>query len=205
MRDEVTPEELQECAALFSANYGVWGARGARPGHRVALTPARLRAACLFDDQCGVVLCRAATGSGGALLGHALFRRFTADAALRGAALRGPAVWVTQLVVAEQARGQRLASTMLLQLCTRDVVAMGLLSSHPHAVRALAHACARPCVRAWTAQAAGALARGAGVPYFRAADICTAGGRCVARTGFFVDHAHVDAILGAQQPFELGP
>ena len=204
MRVDVTPEELQECAALFSAHYGVWGARGARPGQRVAFTPSRLRAACLFDDQCSVVLCRA-TGSGGALLGHALFRKFTADAALCGGALRGPAVWVTQLVVAEDARGQRLASTMLLQLCARNVVAIGLLSSHPHAVRALAHACARPCVRAWTVQAARAFARGAGVPYFREADICTAGGRCVARTGFFVDHAHVDAILSAQRPFELGP
>jgi len=195
--------ELEECSALFSAHYGVWGARGPRPGKHVALTPARLREACLFDDQCGVVLCRA-NGSGGMLLGHALFRRFTVDAIVHGAALRGPGVWITQLVVAEGARGQRLASTMLLQLCTRDVVAMGLLSSHPHAVRALAHACAKPCVRAWTIQVASVLARSAGVPYFRATEICTEGGRCVAQTGFFVDHTHVNAILDAQ-PFELGP
>ena len=139
---EVTSVELEECSALFSAHYGMWGARGPRPGKHVTLTPARLREACLFDDQCGVVLCRA-SGCGGMLLGHALFRRFTVDAVIHGAALRGPGVWITQLVVAEGARGQRLASTMLLQLCTRDVVAMGLLSSHPHAVRALAASASR--------------------------------------------------------------
>ena len=197
----MTAEELTLCAALFSGHYGVWGARGPRPGQRVALSPARLAEACLFDDSCGVVLCREANG--GALLAHALFRRFTADAAVRGKALHGPAVWVTQLVVAEGARGQRLASTMLLQLCTRDVVAMGLLSCHPHAVRALARACAQPCVRAWIAEAAAALAQSAGVPYFRAADIRTGSGRCVAQTGFFVDHEQVNAIL-CQQQFELG-
>lgn len=201
MRGEVSAEELALCAALFSGHYGVWGALGPRPGQRVALTPARLAKACLFDDSCGVVLCREANG--GALLGHALFRRFTADAAVRGKVLHGPAVWVTQLVVAEGARSQRLASTMLLQLCTRDVVAMGLLSCHPHAVGALVRACAQPCVRAWIAEAALALAQCAGVPYFRAADICTGSSRCVAQTGFFVDHAQVNAILCRQQ-FELG-
>jgi len=203
MRGEVTAEELEECAALFSMHYGVWGTLGSRPGHRVALSPVRLAESYLFDDQCGVVQCRDA--SGGALLGHAFFRRFTADTTVRGAPLRGPAVWVTQLVVAEGVRGQRLATTMLLQLCTRDVVAMGLLSSHPHAVRALAHACARPCVRAWIAEAASALALQAGVPYFRATDIRLDGNLCIAQTGFYVDHEQVNAILGLQQPFELGP
>lgn len=114
-----------------------------------------------------------------------------------------PTTPTTMLVVAEGSRGQRLASTMLLQLCTRDVVAMGLLSCHPHAVRALAHACAQPCVRAWIAGAAVALAQSAGVPYFRAADILTDSGRCVAQTGFFVDHEQVNALLCKQQ-FELG-
>ena len=203
MLGEVTPEEVKQCAALFSQHYGVWGALGPRPGQRVALSPARLAAACLFDDQCGVVQCRDA--SGGALLGHALFRRFTADAVVRGAALRGPAVWVTQLVVAEGARGQRLASSMLLQLCTRDVVAVGLLSCHPHAVRALARACAQTCVRAWIAGAAAALAAQAGVPYVRTADMRLDGSRCIAQTGFYVCHEQVNAILGSlPEPFELG-
>ncbi len=203
LRGGLTSAEVAQCAALFSQHYGVWGALGPRPGQRVALSPARLAATFLFDDQCGVVQCRDA--SGGALLGHALFRRFTADAAVGGAAVRGPAVWVTQLVVAEGARGQRLASSMLLRLCARDVVAVGLLSCHPHAVRALARACAQACVRPWIAGAAAALAGQAGVPYFRAADIRLDGGRCAAQTGFYVCHEQVRAILGSlPEPFELG-
>ncbi len=188
--------------SVFHALWCVGGAGATPRGQRVALSPARLAEACLFDDQCGVVQCRDASG---ALLGHALFRRFTAEAVVCGAALRGPAVWVTQLVVAEGARGQRLASSMLLLLCTHEVVAMGLLSSHPHAVRALERACARPCVRAWTAGAASALAGQAGVPYFRTADIRLDGSRCTAQTVFFVDHAQVNAILASlPKPFELG-
>lgn len=200
--DEVTSQDLIDTAALFSAHYGVWGARGPRPGQRVSFTPDRLRDACLFDDKCGVVLCR--EGPGGALLGHALFRTFNVNSTLLGKEPRGPGVWITQLVVHEAARGKRLASSMLLQLCTRDVVVMGLLSSHPHALRALERACARPIVQALVCEAAPALACDAGVPYFRAEDILTEGGRCVANTRFFVDHAEVDALLAAGT-YGLGP
>ena len=202
MRSEATSAEVAQCAALFSQHYGVWGALGARPGQRVSLSPARLAAAFFVDEQCGVVQCRDASG---ALLGHALFRRFTADAAVRGTTVRGPAIWVTQLVVAEGSRRQGLASSMLLQLCTRDVVAVGLLSCHPYAVRALARACAQTCVRALIAEAASALAGQAGVPYFQAADIRLDGSRCIAQTGFYVCHEQVNAILGSlPEPFELG-
>ncbi len=194
-----------ECAALFSAHYGTWSARGARPGAPIALSPARLRAAVLFDDACGVVLHR--DGRSGALLGHAFFRRF--DVAVAPGAAEGAAVWVTQLVVAASERGKRIATAMLLRLFSRGLVAFGLLSSHPHAVRALEHAAALRCDRARIAAAAPALQAAAGVPYFRAEDVDVAGGRCVVRNGFFADHAGVDAILtaysGAGRPFVLGP
>jgi hypothetical protein len=214
-RAALSDTEVAECATLFSAHYGVWSARGPRPGARVAMSPAMLRRSCLFDDNCGAVLLRASVGGGpGELVGHAFFRRFEfggAPAAAAAAAAAGPAVWVTQLVVASGARGRRVASTMLLQLCARDVVAVGLLSSHPHAVRALEHAAARRCSREGVAAAAAALAVAAQVPYFRAGDVDVEGGRCVARTGFFVDHAEVNAILASYaaaaggRAFELGP
>lgn len=197
--------DIADCAALFSAHYGVWSARGPRPGAPIALSPARLRAACLFDDACGVVLHRDARS--GALLGHAFFRRF--DVALARGGAPGAAVWVTQLVVAASERGKRIATAMLLRLFSRDLVAFGLLSSHPHAVRALEHAAALRCDRERIAGAAAALQAAAGVPYFRADDIDVDGGRCVVRNSFFADHVGVDAILaeytGAGRPFALGP
>jgi hypothetical protein len=116
---------------------------------------------------------------------------------------------VTQLVVAPAARGAHVASTMLLQLFSRDVVAVGLLSSHPHAVRALERAAALRCDRARIAAAAAALQAAAGVPYCRAEQLDVSGPRCIARTSFFVNHAEVDAVLAgysaAGSPFELGP
>jgi hypothetical protein len=201
----VSDADVADCAALFSTHYGVWSARGPRPGAPIALSPARLRAACLFDDACGVVLHRDARS--GALLGHAFFRRF--DVAIAHGAAQGAAVWVTQLVVATSERGKRIATAMLLCLFSRDLVAFGLLSSHPHAVRALEHAAALRCDRARIAGAAATLQAAAGVPYFRAEDIAIDGGRCVVRNAFFADHAGVDAILaeysGAGRPFALGP
>ena len=207
MRGELTAEEVAQCASLFSSYYGVRGSKGPRPGHPVSLTTGRLLESFLYDDQCGVVLCKEGIGpNGGVLLGHALFRRFWADVTVHGTKLNGPSVWVTQLVVEEAARSKRLATTMLLQLCTRDLVAMGLLSCHPHAVRALSRACARPCVRAWIAEAAPALVKSAGVPYFQAGAIRYENGQCMADTGFFVDHTEVNAILNkeGEPQFELG-
>lgn len=202
-RSLIHDSDVAECAALFSAHYGTWSHRGARPGKPIALSPARLRAACLFDDACGVVLHRDGTG---ALLGHAFFRRF--DVVLPGGSA-GKAIWVTQLVVAAHARGQRIATGMLLRLLSRDLVAFGLLSSHPHAVRALEHAAAQRCDRSRIATAAAALQAAARVPYFCAEDIRVGATTCVVRNGFYADHASVDTILatytGTGSPFELGP
>ena len=196
----VSDADLADCAALFSAHYGVWSPRGPRPGAPICLSPARLRAACLYDDACGVVLHR--DGRSGALLGHAFFRRFEVALAPPGGGAAGAAVWVTQLVVAAGERGKRIATTLLLSLLSRDLVAFGLLSSHPHAVRALEHAAATRCDPAHIAAAAATLQAAARVPYFRAEDIDTAHGRCV------VDHAGMNALLSAYaragRPFELG-
>ena len=201
----VADADVADCAALFSSQYGSWSPRGPRPGAPISLSPARLRAACLFDDACGVVLRRDARS--GALIGHAFFRRFAV--ALQPGAAPGAAVWVTQLVVAASERGKRIATSMLLCLYARGLAAFGLLSAHPHAVRALEHAAAQRCDRARTAAAAGTLQAAARVPYFRAEDIDVAGGRCVVRNGFFADHAVVDGILAAAaaegRPFALGP
>lgn len=204
-RVSVTPAEIAACAALFSAHYGTWSPRGLRPGQRISMIASRLYDACLFDEDCGVVLHHA----GGVLVGHAFFRRFMITCNVGGAAVAGPVVWVTQLVVATAERGRHVASEMLLRLCSRDLVAFGLLSSHPHAVRALEHAAHLDCQPKLIAKAAPALQASARVPYFRAEDIIVDTGRCVVSNGFFVDHTAVDDILSAYlaqgHPFELGP
>ncbi|KAH8759457.1 hypothetical protein F5883DRAFT_682032 [Diaporthe sp. PMI_573] len=46
--EQVTEAMLKDAARLFSENYGIWGIRGAgKPGTRVRMNAARLRAQCL--------------------------------------------------------------------------------------------------------------------------------------------------------------
>jgi len=57
----------------------------------------------------------------------------------------GYAVWVTQLVVQKYMRRLGLATELLSKAWTRDAIAWGLVTSHPHSVKALERATQRKC------------------------------------------------------------
>ena len=68
--DKQVPDSiLDECAKLFSENYGKWSCKGSKPGEQITLQPKRLRSEFLFDSTtCSVIT---ATTIEDELVGHA--------------------------------------------------------------------------------------------------------------------------------------
>ncbi|KAJ7188709.1 hypothetical protein C8R46DRAFT_1055556 [Mycena filopes] len=128
----VTAEILSECAALFSANYGVWNSEVAaplKPGGRVKMSSTKLRSQCLADPvNTSLALC---TTKEGTIIGHAF-------ATVWEYAPGETVCWITQLVVAQQYRQRTIASSLLCMLPEANI--MGLATSHPAASLALAAA-----------------------------------------------------------------
>ena len=149
----VSDETLENCARLFSEHYGVWGKRSPYHGRRVRMTRKRLVEEYLFSEDCFVVTAH----MDGELIGHILARRFPYER-IHGQSrffsgmypdnandidrfILGTVVWITQLVVNSEFRGRRVA-TKLMQMAfnPESDVACGMVTSHPHAVRALERA-----------------------------------------------------------------
>lgn len=122
---------VAELSTLFSSQYGIWGLRGPTPGISVKLSSMRLRRTFLHNSSQHVVSARDLNG---ALVGHVIFSRFSF--------LSGNAVFVTQLVVASPHRSKRIAARLigLALTATKNLCAVGIASSHPHAVRAVERA-----------------------------------------------------------------
>ena len=169
---DITDETLAACAMVFSQNYGVWG-KGAlsispytRPGtrtsfathpmlistfhigHRVRMTPAKLRGQCIgIPEKTVLSICM----KDGVVVGHAFATVWQYEGGqltnfpthphwLRSCT--GVVGWITQLVVDVTVR-KRYVATKLLQcfkdhVLFEDVTAIGLVSSHPAACHALA-------------------------------------------------------------------
>ncbi|KAF3354518.1 hypothetical protein VdG1_07447 [Verticillium dahliae VDG1] len=110
---EVTETMLEEAAKLFSEHYGIWGKNGfGKPGSRVKMSPARLRSQCLPDGA------------------RSSYIRVTIDGALIGNAFA--CRW--------EHAGRQIATTLLLHLIDPEDDALGIMSSHPAACKALAKA-----------------------------------------------------------------
>ncbi|KAF8653532.1 hypothetical protein AX16_003916 [Volvariella volvacea WC 439] len=134
---DITNLQLEECARLFSDNYGVWSDEAAkalpflRAGSRVKMNASKLRTQCLSEpSQTRLATCSV----GGKLVGHAFATSWDSES--------GIVVWITQLVVAADER-RCYHATSLLQLLRRDPLfrgasIFGLASSHPAACHALA-------------------------------------------------------------------
>ena len=197
----VSPAQLDSCARLFSAHYGVWG-EGAPPscqqGSRVRLSPSRLREQSLFDDSCCLAL---ATLADGRVVGHAFATRFRYTNV-------GWFIWITQLVVDSSYR-RRGVATKLCQIAwdVNAVAGCGIVTSHPHAIRALEKATRSHC-EPGRADLARALLSASGIPYLQGRDIISGPhphtDMCTVDTGFFVDHADINQHIIPSQPARLG-
>lgn len=73
--ETITQELLENCAKLFSENYGTWGEMGLFPGRPVKLSHSRLKSEYLFNPQtCSLIT--ADTGVGGEIVAHAFVCSF---------------------------------------------------------------------------------------------------------------------------------
>lgn len=195
--DMVTIEQLNACALLFSAQYGVWGASAPLPlrGLRVRLSVSRLQQQYLFDNSCCLSLAKSADGS---IVGHAFATKFEFSGV-------GCFSWITQLVVHSDYRNQGVASK-LCQLAwdVRAVAGCGIVSSHPHAIRALEKATRRHC-KPGLIDHARSLVAASHIPYLQGRKIhCKQPhNMCQVDTGFFVDHTAVNQLISSQ-PSRLG-
>lgn len=101
-------------------------------GSRVHLTGSRLSAECLPSaPDSRRSLARVKIND--VLAGHALVVRWRHEGR--------QIFWVTQLVVHEEYRRQRLATTLLMNLVEDEDEIFGLLSVNPFALKAMSRAC----------------------------------------------------------------
>lgn len=143
------------------------------------------------------------------IVGHAFFTSFSAPspaAAATASAVDGggvvPVRWITQLVVHESMRHQRIATTLLARSMESDADGskaqmMGLASSHPYAVRALEAATGVRCTAAINQRCAAAVLQSCSVPYLRSASLSA--DSCAVNSAFLVDHAGVLQLLSQER------
>ncbi|KAF8921101.1 hypothetical protein CPB85DRAFT_1487079 [Mucidula mucida] len=127
---DVTDSQLQACATLFNANYGVWGERAVEvssyltPGTHVKMSAKKLRAQCVGDAKnSNLALCF----SGNTLVGHAFATHWDYGQCTS-----------SLLVVSADHRRKGIATYLIRSLRGGGGFnVFGLVSSHPAACIAL--------------------------------------------------------------------
>lgn len=157
---DVSSEILDACAALFSSDYGIWSQAGPRPGHNVELSARALRASLLFDpDTCRLAVAKTLAGE---VIGQAFYCNFPYKPAGQRV------VWITQLVVKTEYRGQHIARKLLRSACgDHGLFACCLVSCNPIAVMALCSAVGSDPNLVATAVHIGRIVKASGVPYIQ--------------------------------------
>ncbi|KAG5178017.1 hypothetical protein JKP88DRAFT_270620 [Tribonema minus] len=194
----VTDHALIRSSELFSNHYGVWGRNpfALEQGKRVRLSAKQLRKQFLFDaERCSIIQAEVANQ----LVGHAFVCHYHIPDT-------GQVSWITQLVVHSEYRGRGIGKRLCRMAWAVDrYYACGLVTSHPHAVRALEAATERACDRSLAISSAQALISHSGIPYVSQALVHFEGGKCLIDTQFFVDHSEVEAVLSGITHWRLGP
>ena len=202
----VTDEILAKCSTLFNNHYGIWSTDAPlhsnnklQSGTRVKLGVNRLRQLLLFNDRCSLVTAeiRSSPNDQLELIGHAFYASANYDR------LKGNAVWITQLVVSSPHRSQGVAGTLISMAknSVEDVVVVGLVSSHPHAVIALCNACnCIPVDLKFIADHAEDVVKACNIPYLSESQLVGSifqrpPSLSLAKTDFFVDHREVLVAL----------
>mmetsp|Transcript_14626 Transcript_14626/g.31873 ORF Transcript_14626/g.31873 Transcript_14626/m.31873 type:complete len:222 (+) Transcript_14626:115-780(+) len=189
----VSDEHIAACAQLFSEHYGTWGkGSGKLEGSRVRLPATKLKAQGLFNTEC--TLCMATIN--GTLVGHAFATTFPYQGNF--------VTWITQLCVHTDHRSRGIASRLCrLSWDIRSNFACGLVSSHPHAVRALERATQLRCDPELSMRHASGLVEACEVPYVRGCAMSSSGA-CAINTSYFVDHTCVNQLVADTPDWRLG-
>lgn len=201
----ISPRLLDACARLFSSDYGVWSENGPRPGDNVKLTAKKLKASLLFDpNSCRLAVAETLTG---AVIAQAFYCNFPYKAA--GCSQTQRVVWITQLVVKAEYRGQHIARKLLKAACSdKGLFACCLASCNPLAVLALYSAVGNHHDHAATATHAESIINASKVPYLQGKQTSFSGvalpTSSVVMTDFHVCHPNVLSNQAIMQDWKLG-
>ncbi|EFJ31759.1 hypothetical protein SELMODRAFT_440007 [Selaginella moellendorffii] len=189
-RNDIQEETLQECVNMFCACYATWGpgAPAARVGHQVKTTVQRLRKEHLFSDDC----CLTFATVNGSLAGYVFHRSFRFAG--------GPAIWITQLVVSSNHRNKKIAIRLMKNAMGAIPAAVGLITSHPFAVRSLERATGKRVSPEMVVVYGPAMMKASGVPYLQGLPMAG----CLVDTQFFADHSEVLDLLAKMPDWSLG-
>lgn len=125
---QMTEQDIQKTAALFSENYGVWSETSRiNPGKQIRYSPLMIKnnfvdkpdrfIAMVFDDD--------------KLIGHAFYMRRTVQKSKT-------ITWILQLVVDEKYRGNKIGTKLLHSIFgLSDSYACGLFTANPMTIKAL--------------------------------------------------------------------
>jgi 2-polyprenyl-3-methyl-5-hydroxy-6-metoxy-1,4-benzoquinol methylase len=173
---------LQECADLYSEHYGIWSAVSpVLPGQRIRFSATKLKRLLSSRDS-RIYYARADDQ----LIAYAALVQTKVNG-------RGIVTWVTQFVVHEAYRNQRIGTKLLFTIWgMSDHWAWGLVSANPYAIRALEKATRRRCSTDLICERMPELVElgAAHVPYI-SGDLETgqSENRAALNTRFFVDHS----------------
>lgn len=191
----VTEADIESCARLFSHHYGVWGDCGPKPDRRVSMSAMYMRYNYLFDDTCSLITAKNQIGE---LIGHAFVCTFWYTPGEYFVS------WITQLVVRSDSRNRGVAKKICGMALDASYGAWGLVTSHPHAVRALERSTDRLCDHVLIGQSFKGFIEQSKILYMQNSHVHVDSGECTVDTQFHIDHMEVNRLIDIQNNWTLG-
>ena len=192
---DMTDNEIAECAALFSNNYGLYRKDSPRnAGNRIRMSPSFFREKYFHED---VHLAMAKAGRH--VIGQAVYIRKKYNDI-------GTVTWVLQLVVSEKHRKKGIGSRLLYSIWgMSDDFAWGLATANPCTVKALENATFRRCDPKYIQKNLNVIGKLAEETGFAGADqFYVEDGRSQVNSGFYVDNSDYMKAYRSIRDWKLG-
>ena len=179
----IVPETIMSaCANLFSEHYGVWQ----HNKKHVRMSSYKLRSEYLSNTNCR--LAYADDPITGEIIGHVFYTIFHVDGL-------GLVIWITQLVVHTQYRNKGIARTLLGDVIHHKAAAVGLVSSHPYAVKSLESISNLECIPKITNTYIREIIKASNIKYLQDAELVCDDYLSLIDTHFLVDHDEINSII----------
>lgn len=194
---DMTDDEIQQCAKLFSQNYGVWGKAFHDPdkiGKHILLPSKRLKE--MFVDKPDRYV--ALIYDNNEIIGQAFYlrRKITKFKQYKNKYI----TWVLQLVVKKEYRGHKFGSKLLHAIWgLSDNFAWGIYTSNPRTVKALENATLRKVYKDKIVKHFPVL-KSVAYDLFESQDWLDTMHDCCIDTNFPVDHSHIERRKKEEYP-----